>query len=70
MHHPEYDQSNIGPKEIDKMIKERKPVYDLMANSSEVKDRSNTELKVSDIDELPLYIRQNQDKYNEWILKK
>ena len=70
MHHPEYDQSNIGPKEIDKMIKERKPVYDLMANSSEVKDRSNTKLKVSDIDELPLYIRQNQDKYNEWILKK
>ncbi len=70
MHHPEYDQSNIGPKEIDKMIKARKPVYDLMANSSEVKDRSNTELKVSDIDELPLYIRQNQDKYNEWILKK
>ena len=70
LHHPEYDQSNIGPKEIDKMIKERKPVYDLMANSSEVKDRSNTKLKVSDIDELPLYIRQNQDKYNEWILKK
>ena len=25
---------------------------------------------ISDIDELPLYIRQNQDKYNEWILKK
>ena len=70
MHHPEYDQSNIGPKEIDRMIKDRKPVYDLMANSSEAKDRSNTKLKVSDIDELPLYIRQNQDKYNEWILKK
>ena len=68
MHHPEYDQSNIGPKEIDKMIKERKPVYDLMANSSEVKDRSNTKLKVIDVNELPLFIRQNQDKYNEWIL--
>ncbi len=68
MHHPEYDQSNIGPKEIEKMIKERKPVYDLMANSSEVKDRSNTKLKVIDVNELPLFIRQNQDKYNEWIL--
>ena len=68
MHHPEYDQSNIGPKEIGKMIKERKPVYDLMANSSEVKDRSNTKLKVIDVNELPLFIRQNQDKYNEWIL--
>ena len=68
MHHPEYDQSNIGPKEIDRMIKERKPVYDLMANSSEVKDRSNTKLKVVNINELPIFIRQNRDKYNEWIL--
>ena len=47
IHHPEYDQSNIGPKEIDEMIKEKKPVYDLMANSSEAKDRSNTKLKIS-----------------------
>tara|TARA_Y100001970_G_C14099339_1_gene784567 strand:+ start:298 stop:1188 length:891 start_codon:yes stop_codon:yes gene_type:complete len=68
MHHPEYDESNIGPKEIDQMIKERKPVYDLMANSSEVKDRSNTKLKVVNINELPIFIRQNRDKYNEWIL--
>ena len=68
MHHPEYDQSNIGPKEIDRMIKERKPVYDLMANSSEVKDRSNTKLKVVNINELPIFIRQNRDKYNEGIL--
>ena len=69
MHHPEYDQSNIGPKEIDKMIKEKKPVYDLMANSSEVKDRSNTKLKVTSVNELPHFIRINQNKYNQWILK-
>ena len=68
MHHPEYDQSNIGPKEIDRMIKERKPVYDLMANSSEVKDRSNTKLKVVNINELPIFIKQNREKYNDWIL--
>ena len=69
MHHPEYDQSNIGPKEIDQMIKEKKPVYDLMANSSEVKDRSNTKLKVTSVDELPHFIKINQNKYNQWILK-
>ena len=68
MHHPEYDESNIGPKEIDQMIKERKPVYDLMANSSEVKDRSNTKLKVVNINELPIFIKQNREKYNDWIL--
>ena len=40
LHHIEYDQSNISAKEIDKMIKEKKPVYDLLANSSEAKFRS------------------------------
>ncbi len=69
MHHPEYEQSNIGPKEIDKMIKQRKPVYDLQANSSEAKDRSNTKLKVTDINELPTYIQNNRKKFNQWILK-
>ena len=69
MHHPEYEQNNIGPKEIDQMIKQRKPVYDLQANSSEAKDRSNTKLKVTDINELPPYIQKNREKFNQWILK-
>ena len=69
MHHPEYDQSNIGPKDIDKMIKEKKPVYDLMANSSESKDRSHTKLKITNLNELPNYIQLNKDKFNQWILK-
>ena len=69
IHHPEYDQSNIGPKDIDQMIKEKKPVYDLMANSSEVKDRSNTKLKITSLMNYLITFKQNKDKYNQWILK-
>ena len=69
LHHIEYEQSNIGPNEIDKMIKEKKPVYDLMANSSEAKDRSQTRLKTINTNELPNYLRENKEKFTNWILK-
>ena len=69
LHHIEYEQSNIGPYEIDKMIKEKKPVYDLMANSSEAKDRSQMKLKTINTNELPNYLRENKEKFTNWILK-
>ena len=69
LHHIEYEQSNIGPNEIDKMIKEKKPVYDLMANSSEAKDRSQMKLKTINTNELPNYLRENKEKFTNWILK-
>ncbi len=50
------------------MIRNKQPVYDLTANSSETKDRSKSKLKISSMSELPLYIQQNKDKFNEWIL--
>ena len=52
-----------------KMIKEKKPVYDLMANSKESKDRSHTKLKITNLNELPNYIQTNKEKFNQWILK-
>ena len=69
LHHIEYDQSNISAKEIDKMIKEKKPVYDLLANSSEAKFRSQKKLKTVDMNVLPIYLQKNKEKFNEWILK-
>ena len=69
LHHIEYDQSNISANEIDKMIKEKKPVYDLLANSSEAKFRSQKKLKTVDMNVLPIYLQKNKEKFNEWILK-
>ena len=68
LHHIEYEKSDLSPRQIDEIIKQKKPVYDLMANSKEAKDRSNTQLKISKIDQLPNYIKENQEKFNQWIL--
>ena len=63
-----YVKSKIGPREISEMIRKKQPGYDLTVNSSETKDRSKSKLKISSLSELPLYIQQNKDKFNEWIL--
>ncbi len=68
-HHAEYEQSNIGPKEVDKMIKEKKPVYDLVNNSRESKDRKQMKLKTIDTNQLPLYLRENKEKFKQWIIE-
>ena len=69
LHHIEYEQSNITPVEIAKMIKEKKPFYELMLNSKESKDRTEMELKKVDINQLPVYLKNNKEKFNQWILE-
>ncbi len=51
------------------MKKKKKPVYDLMANSSESKDRSKMKLKTVNTNELPIYLQKNKEKFKQWILK-
>ena len=51
------------------MIKEKKPVYDLMVNSSESKDRIHKKLKITYLNELHNYIQTNKEKFNQCILK-
>ena len=40
-----------------------------MANSSEAKDRSQMKLKTINTNELPNYLRENKEKFTNWILK-
>ena len=69
LHHYEYEQSNIGPKEINQMINQRKPVYELQKNSSEAKDRAHTSLKITGLENLPSYIQENKKKFEQWIIR-
>ena len=69
LHHYEYEQSNIGPTEINQMINQRKPVYELQKNSSEAKDRSHTSLKIIGLENLPSYIQENKKKFEQWIIR-
>ena len=67
LHHREYDLEPLGENKIQNMINSRKPVYDLRVDMKKSKFEGGDELVVSGIDELPNYIKNNLDKYKDWL---
>ena len=67
LHHREYDLKPIGEKGIQKMITNKKPVYNLKVDSKKNKFDGGEELQVVSTDELPNYIKSNLNKYNDWL---
>ena len=67
LHHREYDLKPIGEDGIQKMINNKKPVYNLKVDSKKNKFDGGEELKISSTDELPNYIKNNLDKYKNWL---
>ena len=67
LHHREYDLKPIGEDGIQKMINNKKPVYNLKVDSKKNKFDGGEELKITSIDELPNYIENNLDKYKNWL---
>ena len=70
LHHREYDLNPLGTREIADRIKNRKTVYNLRTDMKTDKFSNTQDLVVTDIEELPLYIQKNQEKYKEWLEKK
>ena len=66
-HHREYDLKPIGEDGIQKMINNKKPVYNLKVDSKINKFNGGEELKITSTDELPNYIKNNLDKYKNWL---
>jgi len=67
LHHREYDLEPIGEDKIQKMIMSKIPVYNLRADMKKSKFSGGDELTVTKIDELPNYIKNNVDKYKQWL---
>ena len=67
LHHREYDLEPIGEDKIEKMIINKKPVYNLRADMKKSKFNGGENLVVAPIDELPNYIKNNFDKYKQWL---
>ena len=68
-HHLEFEQSNIGVEDIKKMVNEKKPYYDLTVDQTKDKTKSSVKLKTANLNELPIYIQKNQEKFGNWIVK-
>ena len=67
--HSEFLERNITVKEIERLVSEKKINYDHFADSKSSKKQFNEfELKKIDISLLPVYIQENINKYEDWIV--
>ena len=67
LHHLEYEKSGLKIDDISKLIKEKKALYDYKVDKRESKWEGDLKLINSPISELPNYISENMEKFNNWI---
>lgn len=67
MHHLEYEYSGLKLNDMEKMVREKKILYDHRAKQEEEKYTGSQSLKKINKTNLPTYISDNIDKYKEWL---
>ncbi|WP_440926357.1 hypothetical protein [Candidatus Pelagibacter sp.] len=66
LHHIEFDKNPLTTNQIDQIIKDKIPVYDLSADKRQNKLGGN-KLENYPIQSLPKFLIDNLEKYKEWI---
>ena len=66
-HHDEYRASNKNPERIRDLINRRMIDHDHLADSKENKYGKEFALKQLSLEKMPIYIKENQDKYKEYL---
>ncbi len=67
LHHREFDIEPLSIEKIDKIIKEKKTIYDLKVDKSVSKFNKGQKLTTIDLKLLPNYIQNNIEKYKLWL---
>ena len=67
MHHLEYEESGLNISDMERMVKEKKILYDHKADQKKEKYTGNQTLKKVSNKILPDYILSNLSKYKEWL---
>ncbi len=67
LHHIDYDLDPLGIKKIKKIMDEKKTIYNLKVDQKINKFDSQNKLLKINSDQLPKYIFDNLDKFNNWI---
>ncbi|MDA7562442.1 hypothetical protein N8727_02725, partial [Candidatus Pelagibacter sp.] len=67
LHHREFDENPLSINEIDKIIKDKKAIYDLSVDKTVNKIGNGNKLEKFEFKKLPIYIQANKDNYKEWI---
>jgi beta-1,4-mannosyl-glycoprotein beta-1,4-N-acetylglucosaminyltransferase len=66
-HHYEFETSGLTIKDVEKMIEEKKVVYDHSIDQRGYKWSGNTKLKTLDLSKMPSYLEKNFSKYSKWL---
>ena len=67
LHHREFDVKPISKIQIEELIKNRIAIYDLNLDKRAQKIGHGKKLEKYDTNNLPNYLKNNIEKYNEWM---
>jgi len=67
LHHREFDLNPLTIEDINKLIEDKRAIYDLNVDKRSQKIGDGDKLESYDIKKLPSYIHKNLDKFKEWI---
>tara|TARA_B110000967_G_scaffold155135_1_gene159914 strand:- start:54 stop:926 length:873 start_codon:yes stop_codon:yes gene_type:complete len=67
LHHIDYDLNPVGEKRIEKMINNKRTIYNIKVDQKKNKFDGVNKLSKIDINLLPSYILENKDKFKDWI---
>ena len=69
LHHIEFEQNPLSASKIEELINKRQTVYDLKADSRTNKFIESNKLEKLDLNFLPRYVKDNLEKFSEWVEK-
>ena len=67
MHHLEFEYSGLSVHDMEKMVKEKKILYDHDAKKEDKKYTGRQNLVQTETSILPNYIQENLEKYKKWL---
>ena len=67
LHHREFELNPLNANEIEKIISQKIPIYNLKTDMKASKFDLSDRLIIAEIEELPYFIQNNMDKYKEWL---
>jgi len=67
LHHREYDLQPLGEEKIQEFINNKIVFYDHSVDQKQYKFGSKKKLKKTNIEDLPLCVKENFSKYKEWL---
>jgi|TARA_B110000003_G_scaffold173785_1_gene173421 beta-1,4-mannosyl-glycoprotein beta-1,4-N-acetylglucosaminyltransferase len=67
LHHREFDLKPLTTKKIEKIIDDKKAIYDLKVDKRTNKIGDGSKLEKFELNKLPVHVQKNYNIYKEWI---